>query len=71
MNLREQSKLKKYKGGLHYYLRNELALFEVQSINEAGTKEMYLEKHDRKPRHHQQYSQKEKGKSHKKSKQQD
>lgn len=64
LNLWYRSTLDKYKGGFYHYLCNELALFEVQSIDDACTKVMYVEKRERKLWHHQQNSQKEKGKSH-------
>lgn len=57
LNLWDRSTLDKYKGGFYHYLCNELALFEIQSIDDACTKAMYVEKCERKPWHHQQNSQ--------------
>ncbi|OMO68099.1 hypothetical protein CCACVL1_20083 [Corchorus capsularis] len=44
VSLRGAETLAKYKAGLHYSLRTELALFNVKDIDDASVKAMHMEK---------------------------
>ncbi|OMO52468.1 Retrotransposon gag protein [Corchorus olitorius] len=58
VNLRGAETLAKYKAGLHYSLRTELALFNVKDLDDASIKAMHMEKRA-KPFRDQQGSRKE------------
>ncbi|OMP09092.1 hypothetical protein COLO4_05809 [Corchorus olitorius] len=58
VNFRGAETLAKYKAGLHYSLRTELALFNVKDLDDASIKAMHMEK-QAKPFRDQQGSRKE------------